>query len=252
MSGKLYILQCARCGVEIEVKVNRPGFCLCADCRKEARRKAYKAYRDSEKGKAGRKARQQKYKEDGRQAAWQHKWAVSEKNKAVQKRYHETHREEQNEYQRKWREANRERCNAVARVYQRKRRAEDPEKYRLKERLRYARNIERNRMLNRLRRARNLEQYSSVERRYREAHRDRINFLQRLRAAVKNNRPGARLELAKATGKLTHCPRMHVTAYPLPCGKREECRGCPHCPQGADFGAEQRQRDFSVTGGWLI
>lgn len=72
----------------------------------------------------------------------------------------------------------------------------------------------------------------------------------RLKEAVERNEPGAKLKLAKLEGKLTFCERMRVTAYPLPCGTREECRGCEHCPKGADFGLEMRQRDYNYTGGW--
>ena len=80
---------------------------------------------------------------------------------------------------------------------------------------------------------------------------ERYNEKRRLKKAVERQEPGARLKLAKLEGKLTFCERMRVTAYPLPCGTREECRGCPHCPKGADCGQEARQRDYPYTGGWF-
>ena len=78
---------------------------------------------------------------------------------------------------------------------------------------------------------------------------ERYNELRRLKASAARNEPGARLELAKRLGELTFCKRMRVTAFPLPCGQREECRGCEHCPQGADFGWDATQRDV-YTGDW--
>lgn len=33
--------------------------------------------------------------------------------------------------------------------------------------------------------------------------------------------------LKKYAGKMKFCPKLRVEALSLPCGKREECRGCP-------------------------
>lgn len=36
---------------------------------------------------------------------------------------------------------------------------------------------------------------------------------------------------------LPYCPRLHLKAFKLPCGEREECFGghCPNLPKGAVF-----------------
>lgn len=92
---------------------------------------------------------------------------------------------------------------------------------------------------------------------YRERHRDEIRErrkeyyartiersreVSRLYQARLRNVPGAKLAYAKITGKIQTCPRMRLTAVELPCGKREECRGCERCPADATYGADLSKR----------
>ena len=85
---------------------------------------------------------------------------------------------------------------------------------------------------------RNRDKIMVKKREYYEAHHEEILAKEKLRREAKKNKPGARLAYAKATGKRTYCERMRVTMYPLPCGQREECKGCKHCPEGAACGMD--------------
>lgn len=85
--------------------------------------------------------------------------------------------------------------------------------------------------------------------RYYFSHHEQAKAKKRLWNAAQRGKPGAKLAYAKATGKHTYCERMRLNAYPLPCGTREACRGCEHCPQDADFGWDATQRDV-YTGDW--
>lgn len=54
-------------------------------------------------------------------------------------------------------------------------------------------------------------------------------------------------EYAKMTGKLKHCPRMHVEAVSLPCGERNECwmgKPCELLPKDAK---KPTKRGFGIN-----
>lgn len=164
---KTYAITCWQCGTAFEAGSPAARYC-CQECRKIALKRNGKRYRESDKGRAQKAVRMARYKAEGRVAEWNHKYAVSDKNKANQKRYSTgAHREERLEYNR---------------VYMR----------------------------------------------------------------AKRNKPGAKLALAKLTGKLAYCERMRLTAFPLPCGKRGECEGCQHCPKGATFGKRPFNDIFAI------
>ena len=81
------------------------------------------------------------------------------------------------------------------------------------------------------------------DKRYRLKHADAIRERNRLynrihrkikKLAVAD--PAAAFRLKAMTGRLQECPRLHVRATSLPCGRRPECFGkirCDKCPAGA-------------------
>lgn len=84
---------------------------------------------------------------------------------------------------------------------------------------------------------------------YREAHREELRAARRakyaenvvfereagkLRQRMLRGVPGAKLDYYKHIGRAQTCPRMHVTALSLPCGKRPECwwgKPCEGCAE---------------------
>lgn len=91
------------------------------------------------------------------------------------------------------------------------------------------------------------EYHAEICQRYRARRRDEINAKTReryreeielnrekskLRQRIYRGNDAAKLEYAKIMGRAKTCPRLHVTAVELPCGKRPECwwgKPCEMC-----------------------
>lgn len=94
------------------------------------------------------------------------------------------------------------------------------------------------------------EYHTEYCRRYREKHKDEINAKNRelyrknaefyreaskLRQRIYRGNVAAKMEYAKLLGRTKTCPRLHVTAVELPCGKRPECWWGKPCEGCADM-----------------
>jgi hypothetical protein len=81
-------------------------------------------------------------------------------------------------------------------------------------------------------RAKNAEALNAKSREKYHANIEECREKAKLRQRMYRGIPGAKLEYAKIMGKAQTCPRMHVTALSLPCGKRPECwwgKPCEGC-----------------------
>ena len=58
-------------------------------------------------------------------------------------------------------------------------------------------------------------------------NRDHVLLLKRLRYRIQQGNVLAKMEHAKALGKLLRCDRLHLSAITLPCGQYPSCHKCP-------------------------
>lgn len=88
-------------------------------------------------------------------------------------------------------------------------------------------------------------------RRYYAEHKEELIKKNSLRQKAKRGDFGAKLELARITGKALFCERMRVTALSLPCGKREECWNGKPCPRTVELGLKPpKRRELFDFGSW--
>ena len=83
-------------------------------------------------------------------------------------------------------------------------------------------------------RAKNAKELNAKSREKYHANLEESREKAKLRQRMYRGIPGAKLEYAKIMGKAQTCPRMHVTALSLPCGKRPECwwgKPCEGCAE---------------------
>lgn len=131
---------------------------------------------------------------------------------------------------------NKEKCNERCRAYKQENKA----RLKVANKAYYQRNIERER-------ARKREDC----RRYYADHKEEMVKKNTLRNKAKRGDFGAKLDLAKMTGKTLFCERMRVTALSLPCGKREECWNGKPCPRTVELGlTPPKRRELFDFGRW--
>ena len=66
---------------------------------------------------------------------------------------------------------------------------------------------------------------------WKDENRDRYLKLRRLHYAIGRGDVSAKVKLAEAKGNKVYCERLHLKAYPLPCGNYPSCNHCPSCPK---------------------
>lgn len=194
---------------------------------------------------------------------------VEFQNASARAMYCPAHRKEMKRRRcREWRARNPEKARESDRQRSKRRKEADPDY----QRRRYAENRERHREWGRGYYRRHAAECRERARRYGQAHREEINARRRaeyrenpekfrersrrshlkttLRKRACRGDNEARMRLLALNGELRECPRLHVRARELPCGRRPECFGavrCGCCPAQArpprmDFG--------STAGGW--
>lgn len=189
-----YIDKVCKCGATlIRVAPNRK---LCDECRTINRR----AVQKNQRSKPDQKERIARYR----------------------KRYYAEHKTVEDEQHRAWMQAN----------------AEQQHLYRISRRDHW-------KIKARLYRSASPEKYMQTAKRYRERHRELLRIrahdrywgnpersreLMRLRRKAANGDMTSKIKLAKLTGKMKHCTRLHLSAMNLPCGQYPSCFKCHSCP----------------------
>ena len=129
---------------------------------------------------------------------------------------------------REWKRRNPEKVAECNRRYE----AEHRDHINAKQRKYYAEHADQVRAWVQRYRVRNRDEILRRQRAYRMENGDRLNHMARLRRLVRRGDASAKLRLAEAKGLQVYCHRLHLKAYPLPCGRYPSCNHCPSCPKG--------------------
>lgn len=96
----------------------------------------------------------------------------------------------------------------------------------------YAKNSNAVKAMTRRYRENNHDRVMEKQRLYRQKNRERLNLIQRLKRRFLKGDTSVVMRLAEARGKKIYCERLHLKAFPLPCGNYPSCNHCQHCPKG--------------------
>ena len=187
---------CVGCGVIINDVA--PNTKWCADCRRKRRREIEKKQRKNPGQPERRAKNRREYYERNREHEQETHRAWMENHRDQQREYRISHRAHEAERARIWRAANKDRYLDTCRRYRDRNRIE------LREQA--------------------LKRYWSNP--------ERARTIARLRREVRKGIVSASIALAKMTGKMKTCERLHLTALTLPCGRYPSCLKCPSCPPG--------------------
>ena len=193
--------ECVDCHTHFMRKILASSQKRCADCQRTHQLELKRAYskRPDQREKAAASKRRRYAADPERFRARVREWRAEHKDYVsdYNRRYGETHRELLAEKQRRFYAAHSERVRAWSRRY----------------------------------RLRNYDRVMARQAQYRRDHADQLNLIERLKRRVRNGDNSAKLRLAEARGKQTYCTRLHLRAYPLPCGNYPSCNHCPSCPK---------------------